>query len=482
MALGAWYVRALAVAGALCALLPALAMWGFTVDDALISLRYAQHLGAGLGYRFDATGPSTDGVTPLPWAPLVAPLTMGGASLVVALERAKVLGVLVWTVAGAALGADLARRASGRAQGTMHAVAALAVVALAFPVGAWAASGMETGLATALTTLAAVSFATPRRAALLAGLAAAFRPELVPWSAVLACGAALTATPTSPRSLAVPLLLSAAPFTCCTLVRLAAFGRPAPLALMAKPSDLRHGLVYAAAAAVVVLTPVLAFAPFALRRASGIARTLAIGAVAHVLAVIAVGGDWMPYARLFVPIVPSLAIVFVELARIARPWSSISRAVSALVVGVAMLRAAPAGRQVHEARKELVTRARPELAGARVVAALDIGWIGAATEARIVDLAGLTDPTIAVLPGGHTSKRVDAAMLLDRDVDTVIIYGEPRIVEQRLLHSALFRERFERQATLVFGQERLQRYDVFRVVGARTADACCSSGDGDVGP
>ena len=32
-------------------------MWGFTVDDALISVRYARHLAAGVGWRFNAGGP-----------------------------------------------------------------------------------------------------------------------------------------------------------------------------------------------------------------------------------------------------------------------------------------------------------------------------------------------------------------------------------------------------------------------------------------
>ena len=66
---------AFAALGAACALVPALAMWGFTVDDALISIRYARHLVEGVGYRFDAGGPSTDGVTPLPWPFLIAALS-----------------------------------------------------------------------------------------------------------------------------------------------------------------------------------------------------------------------------------------------------------------------------------------------------------------------------------------------------------------------------------------------------------------------
>src|SRR5580704_10237054 len=77
-----------AALGAACALLPALFVWGFTVDDALIPVRYARHFAEGHGYRFDVGGPSTDGVTPLPWAFLLAPLARSGAPLDV-LFRAK---------------------------------------------------------------------------------------------------------------------------------------------------------------------------------------------------------------------------------------------------------------------------------------------------------------------------------------------------------------------------------------------------------
>ena len=87
MVMDAWYGRAAAVVGVLAALVPALFMWGFTVDDALISLRYAHHLATGAGYRFNALGPATDGVTPLPWPLLVAPFSAG--DLMTALLRVK---------------------------------------------------------------------------------------------------------------------------------------------------------------------------------------------------------------------------------------------------------------------------------------------------------------------------------------------------------------------------------------------------------
>lgn len=411
----------------LCALVPALLMRGFTVDDAFISLRYAQHLAAGAGWRFNLHGAVTDGVTPLPWVPILALFVRG--DLLAGLLRAQLLGIGCWTLAGGVLGHAL-RRAP-----VMLAVMGLLVVALAFPVAAWSASGMETGVALAFVTLAACDRSL--RGAAWGGLAAAFRPELVVWSLVQ------STRREPPRRVAFRWLLAAGPFAMCVAIRLVVFGTPAPLSVSAKPSDFAHGLVYGGAALLVVLTPILALDPRALR------RPLALAALAHLLVVFAVGGDWMPYARLMVPIAPSLVVVYAETAR-SRLSSSLRFAVAALA-GLFFLRAAPAGRHVVADRAALVARARPLLVDARKVAALDIGWVGAATAADIVDLAGLTDPEIAYLPGGHTSKRVDAGMLLDRDVDTVVLFSPPRQVEARLAASELFESHYEAVATAPLG-------------------------------
>ena len=461
-----WYRAPGVLAGALAALVPACLMWGFTVDDALISIRYAHHLGTGAGYAFNAGAPATDGVTPLPWTFVLVPLSRGG-DLLEALVRAKVLGILAWTAAGAALGWRLAahdapaprdatathdapapRDASASAMRVLQHAARvwpLVFVAAAFPVGAWAASGMETGLATALATFAATSFARPNRAALLAGLAAALRPELAPWALTLGAGASIASRSSlaSTRARLLPALLAFAPFASCTLIRLLAFGQPVPLAVAAKPSDASHGLVYAVAALVVGLLPLLVLAPLSLRRASPRAKTLVVALLVHALVMVAVGGDWMPYARLIVPILPGLALAAADIAAVAPRWATLGRAAVAAVLAVyTIVGAAPAGRHVQEDRAALVANARPVLATSKVIAALDVGWVGAASEATIVDLAGLTDPAIAVLPGGHTSKSVDLAMLLDRGVDTIVVYTPPRLVESRLLHAPLFAERF----------------------------------------
>lgn len=453
-----------ALLGALCALVPALAMWGFAVDDALIPVRYAHNFASGAGYRFDAQGPSTDGVTPLPWAFVLAPLAGGDA--MVTLVRAKVLGVVAWTIAGALLGARAGKMVSGGGRAvTALAAAALVVMGVAFPIGAWAASGMETGVAIAIATVAAARLGVGRArgVAAIAGMVGVIRPEMVVWAMVLGGGAALVGSATgreresaarSVREAAVGVAIAAVPFVGVAAIRGSVFGRMAPLAVLAKPSDVAHGLAYAGAAALVVLSPILVAAPVALLRGRdvAVARVIVVAFLAHVMVVVAVGGDWMPYARLMVPVAPSLVIGFGVIAREARAAWSAARIATALVLGVLLaIHAAPAGRTVHRDRADLVARARPVLRDAKVVAALDIGWTSAATDARIVDLAGLTDPSIALLPGGHTSKRVDPSMLLDRGVDTVVVYSEMRVVEARLVRSELFAARFEAKETLPVG-------------------------------
>ncbi len=433
----------LALFGGAAALVPALLMRGFTVDDALISVRYARNLALGLGYRFNATGPATDGVTPLPWAFLLAPLARADALTV--LGRAKLLGIASWTLSAALLGGWLARRATRSAV----VVVALLTIALAFPIAAWSASGMETGLVTALASCAAISAERPLLAALLAGACAAFRPELAPWAMALAAGF----SPKGLRPVTLSLALASGPFLACVVVRLLAFGRAAPLAVLAKPSDLSHGVPYALAAAVVCLTPLLALSPITLWRVRlPVARAIAIAALVHVFAVMLAGGDWMPFARLFVPVAPSLAVAFVLSSEHAPPWSNVARGAIALGLGVFLVvQVAPSGRDVQRDRERLVAEARPALANANVVAALDVGWVSAATDARIVDLAGLTDPEIAVLPGGHTSKRVDVTMLLDRKVDVVVVQSDLRVVEARILRAELFRERYEEAGAVPLG-------------------------------
>jgi hypothetical protein len=463
--------------GAVAALLPALWMWGFTVDDALIGVRYARHLIGGIGWRFNSHGPSTDGVTPLPWPLLLAPFARTEALVV--LGRAKLLGLIAWVATAASLG-----RAVGRIAAPAWArVAALATMALSVPVAAYAVSGMETAFATALATCATLTASRPRAAAFLAGLAASFRPEMAPWACALALGIVVANGGGVVRWIEA-IAIAIGPFTLSAIVRTVAWGRPASLALLAKPSDIDHGLSYAGAACVVTLVPLLVCAPIAVAREPR-ALAVVLAAVVQVAAIVVVGGDWMPYARLMVPIVPGLVYAAALISGTAHLAATAVRSFVAIGLGVVLIaRGGTTGRRVGADRAALIAAARPLLAAAepsRVpvastedksmrpqrVAALDIGWVSAATEADIVDLAGLTDPEIAVLPGGHTSKRVDARFLLGRKPDLLLVYaplGLPagglaawpetitsRTVEGRLVSDEVVARHFGAPAWLALG-------------------------------
>lgn len=435
-------------------------MRGFTVDDALISVQYARNIAAGAGYRFDATGPSTDGVTPLAWPFLLAPLAHADAWTV--LLRAQWLGIVAWSMAAAALGVSVARIQTS----TLVKLTSLALLLASLPVAAHSASGMETGVVMALATAAVALSERGLASTALAALAAAFRPELAPWALAWSAGRAI-ANGEPKRRVAWLSALSLSPAIACACARAVVFGHPYPLALLAKPSDLEHGSTYVLAGLVVSALPMACLAPLALGRAHAMGRAIGVAFVVHVVTVALVGGDWMPYARLFAPVVPGLVLVYVHGARESKRAPLAARSALAIAAGAYFWAfAAPRGMGVIDDRARLVSDARPLLTSCRKVAAVDIGWVSA-TGAHVVDLAGLTDPEIAVLPGGHTSKHVDAGMLLGRGVDCAVFYVEPGLhdaslahpetitfahaVSQRLAQSELFSAHWSPRAKLALG-------------------------------
>jgi hypothetical protein len=465
--------RAIVIAalGALAALAPALALRGFTVDDALISARYAAHLARGLGYRFNEGGPVTDGVTPLGWPYLLAPFASRGP--LAALAAAKVLGGIAWALAAAVLAIAIDRAAGPAAASTGAGASplpdvatrqgrarftALLLIATSAPLGAWSVAGMETGLVIALAALGVAlrQLDRPLAGAGCAGLAAALRPELVPWALVI--GAAPSpGRPLRDRTFPARLALAALPAAVCAAVRLFTFGKLVPLSVLAKPSSPELGARYALAC-FLLTGPVALLAPFAFLRLDGFARGLVLSVGVHFVAIAFAGGDWMPLSRLASPVLPAVALAAAHLANVADLRATAVRMALALSGEIFQLsRAGPSAAAVSAARLQVIDELRAPLASARVVAALDIGWLGAATSASIVDLAGLTDPAIAALPGGHTSKPIPVGLLDARKVDAIVLLlkdGEPlvvpwsasffaRIVELRIASIPHIEEAFE---------------------------------------
>jgi hypothetical protein len=453
--------RATAIATVMAVAIACAWAWPFAIDDVFIEVRYARHLAEGAGYVWNAGGPSTDGVTPLPWALLLSPLA-DGSSLEV-LFRARVLGALVWGVTAACWGHAVGRAS---APGWVKGVAVV-VLAINLPLGAHVVSGMETALATSLATGAALAWRWPVRAAVLAGLAATLRPELAVWSVAASAGFALLAFRSPGRVLLVGLL-AAVPFALCAVVRVWAFGSPVPLSVLAKPSDLAHGVAYAGAAALVSLAPILLASPGALLRERGPALVIGGASLLHLGVIVAVGGDWMPYARLMVPVLPAMLYAFVLASPCARTAATVGRSALGLAFGLYVL-ASNVGtlRRAGADRAALIERARPVLREAHGIATVDIGWPSAVSEATIVDLAGVTDPDVATLPGGHTSKRIDPAFLVGKAPDVALFYTDlvpdtlaavtymdfPRVVEARLARSDLFNAHYAPASFLPLGQK-----------------------------
>jgi hypothetical protein len=434
-----------AALGVIAAAPAALWMWGFMVDDALIASRYAHHLARGLGYRFNPGGPATDGVTPLGWALVLAPFARGG--VLAAFTAAKAMGLGAWLAGAALLGVAIDRL--GAAGAPRSRWAALALVACSAPLAAWSVSGMETGVVLGLSAAAASASVLGRSltAAACAGIVAGWRPECLPWATALALAPPATARP-GPRRLAARLALALAPAALAAAVRLLVFGRALPLALHAKPSDWAHGWRYALACFLVGGPLAL----LAVRALPAWVRGMQLAVAAHLLAVALAGGDWMPLSRLLVPALPCVVLAAAWLTGHGpRPWAAGRLALgllgpahvmagAAAGVGLALevdarggvrlgaLRGRSPVREVG-ARREAVMRAlAPALEDARAVATLDVGWVGAVAPGAVVDFAGVTDPAVAALEGGHTTKRLPPSLLAARGVDALVLLcaeGEP---------------------------------------------------------
>jgi hypothetical protein len=102
------------------------------------------------------------------------------------------------------------------------------------------------------------------------------------------------------------------------------------------------------------------------------------------------------------------------------------------ICGMLLLTKGSDARVVLAERLALIAAAAPVLQHARCVAALDVGWVGASTTADVVDLAGVTDDSIAMLHGGHTSKRIPETLLRQRRVDAAVLLANGEVSGQPL--------------------------------------------------
>lgn len=412
--------KELAVGSALGVLAAApmlLALSGFMVDDALVMARYAANIARGAGYVWNRGEAPTDGVTPLGFCVLLAAFARGASPVLSAWLAAKWLGAFAWLVGAATVGIAILRIGGSRLR-----YAALLFLFASAPLGAWAVAGMETGVVLGLGAVAVGLRALGRERGTLicASVAAALRPELVPWAVAVALAPSNDGKlQPMDRRLVRALFVLGLP-SGASLVRYAAFGSFLPLSFRAKAPSLQLGMTYAGAC--LLLTGVLAMVGW--RRLPSWAKGLEIAVLVHFVAIAFAGGDWMPLSRLAVPVLPGAFLVAAcSLAVEPRALAGLRVAVALAGEVFTVWRVGASAAAVGARRMRTLSELAPTLEG-RTVATVDAGWVGVAAE-RVVDLAGITDPNVAALPGGHTSKRIPNGFLAAREVDTLVLLIAP---------------------------------------------------------
>jgi len=415
MRAGAACAAALGVAGV------GAAAWSYAVDDAYVLARYARRLATGAGYTF-VPGPPTDGVTgPLGLLPGISSQLLVGDAVI----GAKLTGLLC-----ACLSVGWVAWRAGRERPPRAVVAAFLL--LLWPLlGVWAVAGLETGLTTLACTAVAIGLVDRRPWLLGVGIGALawLRPEAAP-----ACALALALHAHAERRRALPALALAGVAALAVVgFRLWLFGSPLPLSAAAKPPDLGNGISYVGRA-LLILVGGAGIVPLAwAARDRAPERSLVAVLSAHAVAVMLAGGDWMPGFRLFVPWLPTAALVMSgPIAGAHRP-AAIALFLGATLIPVgagslALEQARAAGRARETSGRALATWLNEH---ARRVALVDVGFLAYEGDFEVVDLGGITDPEIGRLPGGHAAKRIDPGLLRARDPDTIVLHSTspPRVDE-----------------------------------------------------
>ena len=421
----------------------------FLADDAFISFRYARNLatGHGLVYNF---GERVEGYTNFLTVVILAGAHRLGADLVTAGRGLSLLAgatavVLAWA---------LARR--GLAHWPPLALVAAALVAVNPYHAAWAAAGLETTLFSALLaamSLPLVGVATTRgRFVATSGLAlllALTRPEGVALYGLLAACAA-AAAPGAWRARAQTLLPGLALFVLVGglyfVARWSYFGDLLPNTFYAKSAfsvnHARRGLAYLAGFAASPF--VLCAAPLVAAGAWAAVRRRLLPLVAIPLAVLAIviaeGGDGLPMYRFVVPALPflaALAAVGVGVAgeRLGRIGLALALALATLVAGLSFFPKRDAQLLTFAYQRDFEVPAWSAVGRAlgkafppgTALAAVPIGALGYYSGLPILDMAGLTDRTVArartadLGAGWAGHERNDGAYILSRRPEILLL-------------------------------------------------------------
>jgi hypothetical protein len=406
--------------------------WQHVSDDAFIAFRYVRNLLAGQGPVWNP-GERVEGFSSPLWLGLLA----AGAGVGLPLPTwAGALGVAF--LAGSLLLVHRSTLALSKSR--LAAAIACTAAALLYPLYYWAAAGLETMLFVALVTAAvgALVGTSPGRWVPVAACLGVVRPEgpFLVFALMLLVALVHGRPAVGWRRLAVAL----APMLSWFLFRRVFYGDWLPNTYYAKATGalstrVDAGLLYAlwALAAWLVTASTLWLAGAVERR--GLAALAFLGAV--LATVVGEGGDWMWHARMVVPVLPGLvALAAAALARATtqRGWVALLACLlawSPFAPQASLVLEALTGGRLPPSSFQEGTLAQASLSAARFIAKnyakdarVAVNHAGALPYALpnpALDMTGLVDWHIAHERQGGVHHKFDAAYVLARKPDLVVL-------------------------------------------------------------
>lgn len=413
----------------------------YTVDDSFITYHYGQNLSAGLGPVFNV-GERVEGYTSFSWMLLMA------ASLAIGLDPivvSKVLGMLFTLAAGAMVfWSAFAVSRRPRQVGFI----ALFLLVLNAEVAVNSTSGLEsTFFMFWIAAAMARDLWEQRRASfpwssLLFGVAALTRPEGIAFFGLHILFQALFLRPKPARlllrlGLFIPVVLPH------WLWRLAYYGQLLPATYYAKQSSLLYRLVTGSFYVFPFLILFLVVLVATLRLRQKPSRYLVWMTLGGIAIAWWEGGDWMIGHRFLLPVVPAWSLLAADTVSIlydrlsyrvgTSAWARARRnlAMGLIVAALLILNVGQAMRFRQYTSIRAAGYERAHLALARwldehydagsAVAMMDVGIVAYYSHLRVIDITGLTDITIARVPGGMLEKVYDAAYVLDQKPEVIVL-------------------------------------------------------------
>ncbi len=421
---------------------------GYWLDDSFISFRYARNMIEGHGLVYNVGDP-VEGYTNFLWTLVAALGLLLGIEPIHFTQAVSVLAqaATLWALY------EIGRAGGQRGWRPVFAPLFLAssVAFLAYPM-----TGMETSFFTMLLTVSFLLLAHRKHETRGGGIAVGlvlfalgttrfdgFGPVLLLLSYPLlfdrsrSLGGRL-------KALAWPVGVLVVAFTAYNAWRLAFYPTPLPNTFYAKTSfsldrlDVGLGYLTNFALGQGVLVIVLGVLPFALYRASPIARFAAWVVFGQACYVALVGGDWMPHHRFLLPVMPLLFALmqegwFLAAAPMAERTSSPRVAAGSMLAVVLVFNLAPLLRGLefdelsgphfdqHTARR--IGRYLEENLPADQVIAIEWGGIVPYyTHHRTLDTYGLTDRAIVLadFPKTVWGRRIKPNYLAQRSPDLIV--------------------------------------------------------------